>query len=245
MSNQIKDEHKSSFIKSFSNIYNSIYTPQYNNRPRKTERIRCMNNITNSIKRLVSDTILNGGDINERNEYGLNALMLVFIHCVSVSEKMDNIHFNNACNIAEFLVNNGVDVNAQDDTKRTSLMHVCELQYPDDIKAIQLLIDLKADLNLQDKNGWTALHYASTFAYDKEIIDLLIDSGADTNIKDKNGNDFICEMKPGLIENLYRDSIRKIKKIQSVKTCINEGYKAQDAIIISYLNESSAHDDPV
>lgn len=63
-----------------------------------------------------------------------------------------------------------------------------------DIKTIQLLIDLGVDVNLQNKNGDTALHFVSTLYHENElkpslnIFSLLIKNDADPSIK--NNNDF-------------------------------------------------------
>jgi ankyrin repeat protein len=244
---EFEDETKVSFVKSFCDLYHILYMSPYED-DLKTEdafqrRIQFMNNMTDSMKKLVIDTISNGGDINEADECGATALLTVFCDYIYISEKMDNIHFENACSLMKFLVENGANINAKPYGGITVLMDACHRLYPDNNKAIRLLFELKADPNVQDGDGCTALHWASKYIDNKEIINLLIDMGVDTNIKNKKGKDFIYEMKPELLEDLYRDSIQKIKKIQSVKTCINEGYKAQDAIIISYLNHSSETDE--
>ena len=56
------------------------------------------------------------------------------------------------------------------------------------LKAVNTLIKAKANINLRDKDGKTALMYAAAANYaDLEVVKLLIKSGADVNIKDKEG----------------------------------------------------------
>ncbi|GAB3203252.1 TPR repeat protein [Pontibacter aydingkolensis] len=70
------------------------------------------------------------------------------------------------------------------------------------LKTVSLLLNNKADINAQDDDGKTALHYAVSSSrvrselYEQEQVDLLdtlIARGADPNIKDKNGNTVLAE----------------------------------------------------
>lgn len=54
------------------------------------------------------------------------------------------------------------------------------------LSTVQWLIDHKANVNVQDSNGYTPLHKAA-MNQDIPVIQLLIKSGAKTNIKDKDG----------------------------------------------------------
>ena len=46
----------------------------------------------------------------------------------------------------------------------------------------KLLIEKKADINMKDNDGWTALDYASQYGT-KEVVKLLLENGADPDIK--------------------------------------------------------------
>lgn len=49
-----------------------------------------------------------------------------------------------------------------------------------------LLLEQGADVNVKDKNGWTALIYATTHS-SLDVVKLMIEQGADVNAKDKAG----------------------------------------------------------
>lgn len=61
-----------------------------------------------------------------------------------------------------------------------------------DSKKLEKLIKSGIDLNLQDKNGWTYLHYAAVYS-NSEIIELLVKNGAKLEIKNNNENTPLLE----------------------------------------------------
>jgi ankyrin repeat protein len=79
------------------------------------------------------------------------------------------------------LIKAGADVDAQDDRGLTALMMVSEDGY---LEAARILIRARANPNLQDITGRTALSYASR---SPRLLDLLLRSGANPNIADKSG----------------------------------------------------------
>jgi ankyrin repeat protein len=54
------------------------------------------------------------------------------------------------------------------------------------VEIARMLIDAKADLNLQGEYGWTPLHAAVKYG-SVEIVRMLIDAGADVNLQDEDG----------------------------------------------------------
>ncbi len=87
--------------------------------------------------------------------------------------------------IVKMLIGAGVDVNWQD--KRNggrSYMH--ELAYWGRIDIARILIDAGANLDLQDDNGETPLHWAARHNKMK-FTQFLLDMGANPDIQDKKG----------------------------------------------------------
>lgn len=82
--------------------------------------------------------------------------------------------------IAEFLIRNGIEVNAETNRKLTAL-HVASIMGYKDIG--ELLIEHGADIEAQYEDGETPLHQAGS----KAIAELLINKGADINAKSNNG----------------------------------------------------------
>lgn len=77
-----------------------------------------------------------------------------------------------------------IDVNAVDDMNRSLLINsVIRLN----IDYVKILIKNGANINHQDKNGWTALHFAAQ-DYKPEMANVLIESEADIEAVDIYGN---------------------------------------------------------
>jgi ankyrin repeat protein len=84
---------------------------------------------------------------------------------------------------ARELVKQGVDVNYQDASNgSTALMMACQYNFAEMAK---FLIDHGADLNLQTKNGQTALMAAAGSS--EELFNLLLEKGADIQPKAADG----------------------------------------------------------
>jgi ankyrin repeat protein len=75
-------------------------------------------------------------------------------------------------------------LSSKDKEGRTPLINATiENQYD----TVKVLIEKRANVNEQDNNGYSALHFASQNYY-INIAKLLIESNADVNIKDLHGN---------------------------------------------------------
>ena len=107
----------------------------------------------------LEEAIKAGANINAQDENG-SSLILASL--------------NGNFEIAAFLINNGIDVNAVDEYGRTALMYASKDGY---IEIVDLLLKNKADINSKDNQGLTAILLATK---DKklEIIKLLIANGA-------------------------------------------------------------------
>lgn len=85
--------------------------------------------------------------------------------------------------IAKWLIEKGSDIDAKS-ALGTPLMAAI---VKNNNEIAKLLIEKKADVNFADKNGTTALLYATIFK-NYEIVSLLINANADYTVKDNRGN---------------------------------------------------------
>ena len=95
----------------------------------------------------------------------------------------------NFCEVMSCLIENGADINACTSYNCCNpLMMACE---NNQLNAVTFLIEHGAIVNLQDKEGQTALHHAiqpnSGFHEPYEVLDYLIQNGADVNAQSNEG----------------------------------------------------------
>ena len=113
--------------------------------------------------------------------------------------------------IVELLIAKGADVNAKNDSGRTSLnwadkeiadllrkhggktgeeldISIHDAAYEGNIEAVKQHIADGADVNAKGKYGWAPLHYASDGEGKKNVVELLIANDADVNAKDDDGS---------------------------------------------------------
>ena len=116
------------------------------------------------------------------------------------------LHYATTKAIAELLIANGADVNAQNDYGETPLdydaWYNSETEIADllrehggkhgvingaaaggNIEAVKEFLVAGTDVNVKDGWGWTPLHNAAWWGH-KEIAELLLANGADVNAKD-------------------------------------------------------------
>jgi hypothetical protein len=89
---------------------------------------------------------------------------------------------NGSVDISRVLLNAGSSSNAVDVQCVSPLMLAA---FRNDVPHCQLLCKYLADVDIQDENGWTALHYAA-FGNAPEVINYLLGEGADRNVRDMN-----------------------------------------------------------
>ena len=73
----------------------------------------------------------------------------------------------------------------RDAAGRTLLMHAAK---DGNEKEIKLLLKSGANVNLKDKDGWTALMYAVRYSSNLECTESLLEAGADISLKNKYGS---------------------------------------------------------
>jgi ankyrin repeat protein len=96
---------------------------------------------------------------------------------------------------AKELINNGADVNYQDESSgSTPLMLACQYNFMD---MATFLIEHKADLNLQSKNGQTAL--MASAGVSEDLFNLLLSKGADFTIKANDGTTAFTQACMGVL----------------------------------------------
>ncbi len=117
----------------------------------------------------VKSELVNGADINAKNNNGDSALIWA---CANVCTE-----------IVELLLVNGADVNTKDRNYRSALMWATNHGHT---KIVEMLLAKGADVNAKDVNDETALMWATNHGHTK-IVELLIARGADVNVKNKNG----------------------------------------------------------
>jgi len=137
-------------------------------------------------------------------------------------------------------IKDGVDINTRskiDGAERTALMYSALNSF---ISVVNTLIKAGANVNLQDKEGDTALMFAQT----GKIIDALLDAGADVNIQDNDGNtvimrnfNYFVNRRDLLINNLEKFLANGL----NLDIRNNEDQNFYD--LIKYQQEKNSHDE--
>jgi ribonuclease-3 len=95
-------------------------------------------------------------------------------------------HTENLFKIIKLLLEKGANPNWPDEETLITVLHfsLSHDKWPDE-KLVELLLDYKAKINIQDKNGNTPLHHAATSS-NPAIYDLLLKHDANQSISNKN-----------------------------------------------------------
>jgi ankyrin repeat protein len=118
--------------------------------------------------------------------YFILILATLFVHKAyarDVNNPFYNAIDNQSFGLIESLIASGEDINMQDQSGKTALMHAAQKSSPD---IVNFLINNGADVNVKTLNDVTALHYAARNKK-SEIVRILIENGADIDGKDFSG----------------------------------------------------------
>lgn len=127
------------------------------------------------------------------NEFKDSAKILITEYNVDVKNKdlYDRTALHHACSkdnrfldIVQLLIDEGADVNAEDNAVDTPLHYV---SLNGNLDVVKLLIDKGANVNAENSVKTIPLHYASTNGY-LDVVKLLIHKGANINAKNSHGN---------------------------------------------------------
>jgi ankyrin repeat protein len=141
-------------------------------------------------KDIVELLIVKGADINAKNDSGQTPVDIALSQNRKNIEELlrskggiiSSIHVAAQTGDvagAKTLIEQGADVNAQDDKGLTPLHYAVQGGHKE---LVELLIANGADINGKDKGGYTSLYYAVWYE-NKDIVKLLITKGADVNLK--------------------------------------------------------------
>jgi hypothetical protein len=115
----------------------------------------------------------NGADLDVRGQHGRNPL-----HAAAYSGNSEV-----ARKVIEY---NRTYINARDEDGSTPLLFASRGHCFKDGSVLRLLLEHGADINVQNRIGWTALHWAS-YKGALEVVRLLLERGADVEAKDNDG----------------------------------------------------------
>ena len=139
---------------------------------------------------------------------------------------------------AKELINNSADVNYQDDSYgSTALMLACQYNFVDMVK---FLIKHNADLNLQAKNGKTAL--MASAGTSEELFNLLLSKGADFRIKAEDGTTAFTQACIGILRGNVSSAI--LQTLLDKGADINEKITNGPAEGYTCLHMAARNDNP-
>ncbi len=142
---------------------------------------------------IVQTLVKKGATIKARNKEGYDALLALANYSMpgkpgtsknAKPAEPVGITIEGHLKTAEFLLNEGADVNAKNDEGNTALILAAQLNKKD---IVELLLNKGADVHAANLKGYTALMLAASKGQG-DVICPLVRKGADINAKDNEGN---------------------------------------------------------
>lgn len=136
---------------------------------------------------LAKFSVINGADINLKDENGTTALIMATT--------------NGNLEIIKYLSDKrGLEINAQDDREFTALMWA---SYNGNLEIVKYLIEeRRVDINVKDSQGHNAFMYAS-FDGKFEVVKYLIENKANVDIRAKSGMNAL-DFGKRYVDNLFK-----------------------------------------
>ena len=137
--------------------------------------------------RIVNKLVFNGG--NKKLKNSLNKIPVDMAKDNFVRKVLTNLNKaaknSDSKNITE-LVNFGEDINKKKTIFRQAPIHkIIESHDKKKYEVLKQMLDMGADPNIRDSNGWSALHYACQFG-DLESVKILIENNANIDTYSNN-----------------------------------------------------------
>ena len=155
----------------------------------------CGDNNLEEIKSIINS----GVDINTKYEDRNNVTVLI------VASTIGDLK------IVKYLLDNGADINAKDDSNVTALIGASSSGH---LEIVQYLVEIekdeKVDIDAKDNDGWTALMWASRIG-NLGMVDCLIKNNAKVNIENKDGQTALDLAKNDKIKELLTEAMRNRK----------------------------------
>lgn len=133
--------------------------------------------------------------------------------------------------VQAFLLEKGI--NSTDDFNRTALMNAALYNKAD---LVSWLIDQNANLDLQDKNGYTALHFSAQEAH-IDCTKLLLDNGANPNLGDHHNNTAAWVAIMNWMAGKNFDTLKELIKKKADLTLKNKSNRAAIDMIPSAIQK--------
>ncbi|KAB0794753.1 hypothetical protein PPYR_11592 [Photinus pyralis] len=123
---------------------------------------------------LMLELIDKGADVNKKANSGVTPLLLHSQYC------------NLKRTTIKILIDKGADFGVIDQQTGNSLLHLAVAQA--NVEALEMLLRLTSNINLQNNDGETALHMSIKRGHAVSTAQLFLSKGADPNIADRSNN---------------------------------------------------------
>lgn len=127
---------------------------------------------------IVKTLLAAGANINAQNTYGWTALM-------HASKRADSA-------LIQTLIDGGANIALRTNEKNNKLDALIIASAHGNLNAVKTLIAAGANINTKDKNGWSAMYWASGMGH-KEVVDALLAAGAKKHLYE-NGTVFLITL---------------------------------------------------